>query len=90
MTKIQFSGDYLKQGANFIHTDTGLHLVFAHRHTSTATKPPEYLLLKSGGKFIYVSSLYRTETAGAFAFDYDNTSYTMTITGDRAKINLTN
>ncbi len=93
-TKLEISGTYSRQGANFYPKNTNSpFLVFATRKKITPNKPANYLLHKVDSKhFNYVSSVYEIRP-NEYTFDYDNTKYVLTLTGDKATIeqnNLTN
>lgn len=79
-TKIEISGTYTRQGANFFPQATNKPtLVFATRQKITPNKTPHYLLCKVDAKlFTYVSSLYEISPT-EYALDYDKEKYLLTL-----------
>ena len=79
-TKLDISGTYSRQGANFFPQATNKPtLVFATRQKVTPNKTPHYLLCKVDAKlFTYVSSLYEINP-NEYALDYDKEKYLLTL-----------
>ena len=89
-TKLDISGTYSRQGANFFPQATNKPtLVFATRRKTTPNKTPNYLLCKlDAGGFAYVSSLYEIER-NKYSLDYPKINpikYVLTLTSDKAII----
>lgn len=79
-TKIEISGTYTRQGANFFPQATNKPtLVFATRQKTTPNKTPHYLLCKVDARlFTYVSSLYEINP-NEYSLDYDKEKYLLTL-----------
>ena len=86
-TKLEISGTYSRQGANFYPKNTNSpFLVFATRKKITPNKPANYLLHKVDSKhFNYVSSVYEIRP-NEYTFDYDHTKYLLTLKADEVII----
>ena len=88
MTNLELKGEYIKYQHSLVSKNNSL--VIGERKTPTPKKPVNYLLLKQGKKYHYVSSLYpKMCCPNQYTFDYANKSYTYTQQGDSVTIECT-
>lgn len=93
---IKLAGQYHTDKSNLLKPD--LHLVIGTRHKPAANKPKNYLLIKTGKQFKYLSSLYPFDQdisvsptdAQIFSLDWQGVQYLLTLkTGEKqAEISL--
>lgn len=91
MTKIMtFTGNYIRQGSEFISTDTNIRLVISTRKTKhTLTQPVNFLLYRTSEheNKAYVSSLYHTGTGErVYNFDYQGKRYLLKVDDHELKV----
>lgn len=63
------------------------NLVIGTRKITTATKPTNYLLMKLGKKYTYVSSMYKSDIEYTYEIEYKGVKYTMALDGTNYVIN---
>jgi len=86
-SKIVIEGNYLQVGSHLIPQTTSAHkLILHHRKDVTPKKPAGYLMLTTGGKPVYLSSLYPTSTENTFILESGGQYYHLTMTGPGAEI----
>lgn len=75
-------GSYTGRGA-YLHPENSSNptLLRCIRKHPTAKRSSEYLMIYSGGKTHYISSMYAVDsTATAYRIDYNGTNYVVTTT----------
>jgi hypothetical protein len=91
MTKlIDFVGQYLRDGKEFLKKDSNIRLLISSRKTKTTiTQPETFLLYRTSEteKRDYVSSLYGTTTGGhVYNFDYQGAKYVLKLSDNELNI----
>jgi hypothetical protein len=80
-------GVYSKIGAHLVPKDTQTHkLILHHRKEVSPKKPAQYLMLTTGGKPVYLSSLYPTEQSNTFILEAGRQYYYINFTDLEAEI----
>lgn len=86
-SKIVIEGNYLQVGSHLIpQTNSNHKLILHHRKEVTPKKPAQYVMLTTGGKPVYLSSLYPTEAPNTFILETGHRYYHLTMTGSGAEI----
>jgi hypothetical protein len=69
-SNLTLTGNYSKIGCYLIPESTGCHkLILHHRKEISPKKPAQYLMLTTGGKPVYLSSLYPTDQPNTFILE---------------------
>jgi len=81
MSNINLTGSYSKVGAYLLPqtSETEYKLILHHRKKAEEKKPSLYLMLQMGGKSVYLSSLYPTETANSYILETNKRYYHVTM-----------
>ncbi len=86
---IHLQGCYEIVGKNLVDSSKKdcSSLVIGTRKNPTATKPSNYLLMKQGKQYTYVSSMYKTDIEYKYEIEYKGVKYTMALDGTNYVIN---
>lgn len=86
-SNLALTGIYSKIGSHLIPQTASAHkLILHHRKEVTAKKPAQYVMLTTGGKPVYLSSLYPTDSPNTFILESGGQYYHITMSGTGAEI----
>jgi hypothetical protein len=86
-SNLTLTGVYSKIGSHLVPNTSSAHkLILHHRKDVTPKKPAQYLMLTTGGKPVYLSSLYPTSTPNTFILESGGHYYHLTMTEIGAEI----
>jgi len=87
MTKLDFVGNYTKDGGRYYSEQSKTKLIVGHRKDTT-TKTKEFILFLTGDRARpqFFSSLFPTTTENIFKADYQGINYKVVLEGGNLSI----